>query len=65
LTLVIKLKIIIKDLFTDLRNYKIVIVPEYALEAETKTPIKLELVIGIETPLDTMFITLQNEREKN
>jgi len=62
---VIKLKVIIKNPFTDLGNYKIIKESEYALEAETETTIELKLVVGIETLLDIMSITLQNGRESN
>jgi len=65
LTKVIKLWIIIKNLFTDLSNYKVIKEPKYILEAETETATELRLVIGIETPLDTMSIALQNRRKSN
>ena len=39
--------------------------PKYILKAKTKTAIKSRLVIGIKTPLNTIFITLQNKRERN
>ena len=55
---IIKLRVIIKNLFTDLGDYKIIEKPKYALEAKTETATELELVMGIETPLDTMSITL-------
>ena len=55
---VIKLKIIIKNLFIDLGNYKIIKEPKYILEIKTKTAIKPKLVISIKTPLDTMSIVL-------
>jgi len=47
-----------KNLFTDLSDYKIIKEPEYTLETKTETAIKLGLVIGIETPLDIISITL-------
>ena len=53
-----KLQIIIKNLFIDLSDYKIIKEPEYILETETETNIKPESVMGIKTPLDTMFIVL-------
>jgi len=58
LTKVIKLKTIIKNLFTDLSNYEVIKKPEYVLETKTETTIKLKLIVGIETPLDTMSIVL-------
>jgi len=54
-----------KNPFTDLSNYKIIKEPEYTSEAETETTTKPRLVMGIETPLDTISITLQNKRESN
>jgi len=58
LTKVIKLKIIIKNPFTDLSNYKIIKKPKYTLETETETIIKPRSVIGIKTLLDTISIIL-------
>ena len=62
---VIKLRVIIKNLFTDLGNYKIIEEPKYALEAETETAIKSRSVVEVKTPLGTMSITLQNGRKSN
>ena len=62
---VIKLKIIIKNLFTDLGNYKIIKEPKYILETKTKTTTELKLIVGIKTLLDTISITLQDKRESN
>ena len=56
---------VIKNPFTDLSNYKVIIAPKYTLEAKTETDIKTRLVIGIKTPLDIMSIALQNKRERN
>ena len=36
-----------------------------AIEAETKLEIEIKLVMGIKTPLNTIFITLQIKRESN
>ena len=65
MTKVIKPKIIIKNPFTDLSNYKIIKESKYALEAETETAIEPRSVMGIETPLDTISIVSQNKRESN
>jgi len=65
LTKVMKLQIIIKNLFTDLSNYKIIKKPKYILKTKTETTTKPKLVMGIETLLDTMSITLQNGRKSN
>ena len=65
LTKIIKLKIIIKNLFTDLSDYKVIKKPKYALETKTKTAIKPRSVIGIKTPLNTISIILQNKKESN
>jgi len=65
LTKIIKLYIIIKNLFTNLSNYKVIKKPKYILETETETAIKLRLVIGIKTPLDIISIILQDRRESN
>ena len=54
-----------KNLFTDLGNYEIIKKPKYALETKTKTTTELKLVMGIETPLDTISIALQDKRESN
>jgi len=62
---VIKLKVIIKNLFIDLGNYKIIKELKYTLEAETETAIKPGLVVGIKTLLNTMSIILQDKRESN
>ena len=58
LTKVIKPQIIIKNLFTDLSNYKVIKKPKYTLKTETETAIKPRLVMGIKTPLDTISIAL-------
>ena len=65
LTLIVKLKIVIKNPFTDPSNYEVIIVLKYALEAETETTIKPRSVVGIKTPLNTTFIASQNGRERN
>ena len=65
LTKVIKLKVIIKNPFTDLSNYKVIKEPKYALEIKPETNTELRLVTGIKTPLDTMFIALQDRRKRN
>jgi len=65
LTKIIKLKIIIKNLFTDLSNYEIIKKPEYASEAETETVTEFKSVMGIKTLLNTISIVLQNGRESN
>ena len=65
MTKVVKSKVIIKNLFTDLNNYKVITEPKYVLKAETETATEPGLVIRIKTPLDTMFITLQNRRKRN
>ena len=54
-----------KNLFIDLDNYKIIEEPKYTLETKTETATEPRLVMGIETLLDTMSITLQNGRESN
>jgi len=53
-----KPKIIIKNLFTDLSNYKMIAAPKYTLKIETETAIESKSVVGIKTPLDMMSITL-------
>jgi len=55
---VIKLKIIIKNPFTDSGNYKIIKKPKYTSETETETTIELKLIVGIKTPLNTISIVL-------
>jgi len=55
---VIKLKIIIKNLFIDLGNYKIIKEPKYILEIKTKTAIEPKLIVGIETSLNIISIVL-------
>ena len=62
---VVKPRIIIKNLFTDLSNYKIIKEPKYILKIETKTATELRSVIGIKTLLDIISIILQNKRESN
>ena len=51
--------------FTNLSNYKIIKKPKYILKTKTETATKPRSVIEIETPLDTISITLQNKRESN
>jgi len=65
LTKVIKLRIIIKNLFINLSNYKIIKEPKYILETKTETTIKPGSVIGIKTLLDTISIALQNKKKSN
>jgi len=65
LTQVIKPKIIIKNLFTDPSNYKIIKALKYTLKTKTETDTEPGLVMGIKTPLDIIFITLQDRRKKN
>ena len=65
LTLIVKPKVVIKNLFTDLNNYEVIIASEYTLEAKTETTIKLRLVIEIKTPLNIISITLQDRKERN
>jgi len=55
---IVKLKIIIKNLFIDLSNYEIIKEPEYALKTKTETVIKPKSVIGIEILLDIISIIL-------
>ena len=62
---VIKLKVIIKNLFTDLGDYKIIKEPKYILKTETETTTEPRSVIGVETPLSTISIALQNGRESD
>jgi len=57
--------VIIKNLFTDLSNYKVVVTPKYTLKTKIKTVIKPKLVVGIKTLLDIMSIVLQNGRKRN
>jgi len=54
-----------KNLFTDLSNYKIIKEPKYALKTKTETTIKLKLIMRIKTPLDIISIALQDRRESN
>jgi len=54
-----------KNLFTNSSDYKIIKEPKYILETKTETATELGLVIGVETPLDTMSIILQDRRESN
>ena len=56
---------VIKNPFTDLSNYKVIVTPKYTLKAKTETDIKTRSVVGIKTPLDIISITLQNKRERN
>ena len=63
--LIIKLKVVTKNLFIDPSDYKVVVIPKYALKAKTKTTIKPKSVIRIKTPLNIISIALQNERERN
>ena len=60
-----KPKIIIKNPFTDSSNYEVVTKSKYILKAETETTTEPKLVVGIKTPLNIIFITLQNRRERN
>jgi len=60
-----KLQIIMKNLFTDLSNYKVIKEPKYILEAKTKTTTEPGSVMGIETLLDIISIILQDGRESN
>jgi len=60
-----KLRIIIKNLFTDLSDYEIIEEPEYALKTETETATKSGSVMGIETPLNIISIALQDRRKSN
>jgi len=62
---VIKLRIIIKNLFTDLSDYKIIKESKYVLETETETTTEPKLVIRVETLLDIISIALQNKKESN
>jgi len=65
LTKVVKLQIIIKNLFTDLNNYEIIKEPKYILEIKTETATEPESVMGIKTLLNIMSIALQDGRESN
>ena len=58
LTKVVKLQIIIKNLFTDLSNYKVIKKRKYTLKAKTETAIEPKLVMGIKILLDTISIAL-------
>ena len=60
-----KLRVIIKNPFTDLSDYKIIKKPKYTLDIETKTAIKPRLVIGIKALLNIISIISQNRRERN
>ena len=62
---VTKAEILDMNLFVNQSNYKVIKEPEYALKAKTKTVTKPRSVMGIETPLDTMSIALQDGRESN
>jgi len=53
------------NLFVDQSNYEVLKEFEYTLETKTETANKSKLVIWIETLLDTMFIALQDKRERN
>ena len=53
-----KLKIIIKNLFTDLNNYKIIKELKYILEAKTETATEPRSVMEIKTLLNIISITL-------
>ena len=59
------MQIIIKNLFTDLSNYKIIKKPKYILETETETTTEPKLIMGIKTPLNTISIALQDRKKKN
>jgi len=54
-----------KNPFIDLSNYEVIKEPKYTLKIETETATKSGSVMGIETLLDIMSITLQDKREKN
>ena len=58
MTKIIKLKVIIKNLFTDSGNYEVIKKPKYILKTETETVTELKLVMGIKTPLDIISIAL-------
>jgi len=60
-----KPQIIIKNPFTDLNNYKVIKKPKYVLKTEIETATESKSVVGVETPLNTMSITLQDRRESN
>ena len=60
-----KPKIIIKNPFTDLSDYKVIKAFKYILKAKTETNTKPRSVIGIETPLNIIFIASQDKKEKN
>jgi len=62
---IVKLRVIIKNLFTDLSNYEIIEKPKYILKAKTETATELRSVMGIKTPLDIISIALQNGKESN
>jgi len=53
------------NLFVNQSDYEVIKEPKYILEAETETTTKPKSVMGIETPLNTMSIILQNGRESN
>ena len=53
------------NLFIDQSNYEVIKEPKYTLKIETKTTTEPRSVIGIETPLNTMSITLQDRKERN
>jgi len=62
---IIKAKIPKADPFVDQGNYKVLKEPKYTSEAETETATKSRLIMGIETPLNTIFIALQDRKERN
>ena len=65
MTLVVKLKIVIKNPFTDLSDYEVIVIPKYTLEAKTETNTETGSVVGIKTPLNIISIALQDRRERN
>ena len=65
LTLVVKPRVVIKNLFTDPSDYEVVVALKYTSEAKTETATEPRLIVGIKTPLDTMSIALQDKRERN
>ena len=58
LSKIVKLWIIMENLFTDLSDYEIIKEPKYTLKAETETATEPRLVVGVETPLGIMSIAL-------
>ena len=54
-----------KNLFTDLSNYKVIEEPKYILKTETETTTEPRSIMGIETLLNIISIVLQDRRERN